>query len=170
MIFSHLLPAILHPQSWIRAPGAEYGTCQLLPSCCSTVYIAHVYYTCICSICRIDGSRWKPVQTMGPDTWWGWIQGLLVGVKKGVLRLFDPLKMVHFRYLVGSRGTHGGRNGVHFSHDTPEHHTPTRARAYNDLHKDAVLLKTASKWLQGSRYHPPKMGPFWGSTDDTYRW
>ena len=61
----------------------------------------------------------------------------------------------------------GSDLGVLFSHYLPEYHTPTRARAYNDLHKDAVLLKTASKHVQGVRDDDPKMGPILGCTDST---
>ena len=77
--------------------------------------------------------------------------------KWGVLKVFWTLRLGHIQLSVGSRGV---AYGVHFGGILSLSITPTRARAYNDLHKDAVLLKTASN---GVSY--PQNGSILGSRD-----
>ena len=75
--------------------------------------------------------------------------------------------MARFSYLVDQGVSGGVQKGVKMGCFDPRCTIPIRARAYNDCAQDAVLLKTASKWVSD-----PKMDPFWGleMAPDTHRY
>ena len=49
-----------------------------------------------------------------------------------------------------------------------QHHIPIRARAYNDLPKHTILLKTASNWGSGIPPNVPFLRLFWTSKMDPF--
>ena len=77
------------------------------------------------------------------------------------------------RTISGCRGIKGvykgGEMGVILGPFWSNQLSCTRARAYNDCAQDAVLLKTASKHVQEEVYMDPKMDPFWGPSEWSYR-
>ena len=68
-------------------------------------------------------------------------------------------------YLAVIGTSQGSEKGSNLGVFRAVYHIPTRARAYNDLSKDAVLLKTASNRPLGYPLDDPKMGPILGPTD-----
>ena len=102
----------------------------------------------------------------GPDL--GWLVGSIYRIPKR--RYFEPVLDPYFDCIQRSCGIKGGsvggpKRGLISAILCSNQLSPTRARAYNDLHKDAVLLKTASKWLQGYPWATPKWVPILGPTD-----
>ena len=90
------------------------------------------------------------------------------------LTCFEPVYVPKNGPIPATRGIKGYQMGsdlgVNLSVFDPIPVPLTRARAYNDCAKDAVLLKTASKWLQAEVSRAPKWTPFWVLKDGTSRW